>query len=284
MNGDDPLDALFDDLRQPATPSELANESNAIDALLTTMMPPKGSSMRLLSDSRRLRVASFVAAGILGFSGAAAAGPAVYDTVTGGEEPKTEESVEEPSDTVVDTTMATETTETETTTTSSVPDNDDSVVDPVVATTDGEIDELDEVDEVDEVDEGTTIVELVDDPDTEFDETTCAEGNHGQTVSSIAHETPSGPGKGQIVSEAAHSSCGKADKHDKESDDESDDQSEQESDDQSDQESDDQSDDDKPAKPSKADKPGKSGGHGSATQDGKGNSSNGKGGGKRQDG
>ena len=50
---------------------------------------------------------------------------------------------------------------------------------------------------------------LVDDPTTDFDETQCAEGNHGATVSSIAKETPPGPGHGDVVSEAAHSSCGK---------------------------------------------------------------------------
>ena len=36
--------------------------------------------------------------------------------------------------------------------------------------------------------------------------------NHGQYVKSVAQETPSGPGKGQIVSEAAKSSIGKPSK------------------------------------------------------------------------
>ena len=53
------------------------------------------------------------------------------------------------------------------------------------------------------------VAPLVDDPATEFDETQCAEGNHGATVSSIAKETPPGPGHGDEVSIAAHSSCGK---------------------------------------------------------------------------
>jgi hypothetical protein len=39
----------------------------------------------------------------------------------------------------------------------------------------------------------------------------CAEGNHGMTVSSVAHETPPGPGHGKAVSEAAWSTCGKGD-------------------------------------------------------------------------
>ena len=62
---------------------------------------------------------------------------------------------------------------------------------------------------------------LVDDPDTEFDETLCAEGNHGRTVSSVAQATEPGPGHGAVVSEAAHSSCGKT--GDDEADDEADD-------------------------------------------------------------
>ena len=37
----------------------------------------------------------------------------------------------------------------------------------------------------------------------------CAEGEHGQTVTSVVEGTESGPGKGQIVSEAARSDCGK---------------------------------------------------------------------------
>lgn len=292
MSGDDPLDALFEDLRQPATASELAGESTAVDAAVTAMMSTKGTSMHLLSNSRRLRVASFVAAGIIGFGGVAAAGPAVYDTVAGGDEPQTDQpvddGVDEPSDSV-ETTVAPETSVVETTTAPSVPENDDPELDPVLATTDDEVDVA--ID--DEDDAVTTSVALVDDPDTEFDETTCAEGNHGQTVSSIAHETPSGPGKGQIVSEAAHSSCGKLDKHDESDDDESDhesddDESDRESDDdESDHESDDESDhesDDKPNKPNKPGKPDKSDksdAHGSSAGGGKGNSSNGKG--KHQD-
>ena len=48
----------------------------------------------------------------------------------------------------------------------------------------------------------------------------CAEGNHGQTVTSVVEATESGPGKGQIVSAAAQSDCGK--NVDDEADDEAD--------------------------------------------------------------
>ena len=37
----------------------------------------------------------------------------------------------------------------------------------------------------------------------------CADGNHGMTVSSVAHATPPGPGHGEAVSAAAHSDFGK---------------------------------------------------------------------------
>ena len=63
----------------------------------------------------------------------------------------------------------------------------------------------------DDTTDDTVADTLVDDPATEFDETQCAEGNHGATVSSIAKETPPGPGHGDEVSIAAHSSCGKND-------------------------------------------------------------------------
>ncbi len=268
MNGDDSLDALFDELRQPATASELAGESNAVDAAVTALMSTKGTSMQILSSSRRLRVASFVAAGIIGFGGVAAAGPAVYDTVAGDNAPDTEEPAGEPSTTVVATTLAPEQSVTETTTTSSVLLNEDPETESDV---DSDIDPVPVAIDV-EVNEATTTVALIDDPDTKFDETTCAEGNHGQTVSSIAHETPSGPGKGQIVSEAAHSSCGKDDKHDDESDDD-----ESDDDESDDDESDD---DDKADKADKPSKPSKSEDRGNSAGGGKGNSSNGNGQGK----
>ncbi len=54
--------------------------------------------------------------------------------------------------------------------------------------------------------------ELGGDPAATTTETTdieCAEGNHGATVTSVVKATESGPGKGQIVSEAARSDCGK---------------------------------------------------------------------------
>jgi hypothetical protein len=55
-------------------------------------------------------------------------------------------------------------------------------------------------------------------PTDEGDDACAAAVNHGQYVSSIAKSTPSGPGKGAIVSEAAHSDCGKGGADDEASD------------------------------------------------------------------
>jgi hypothetical protein len=268
MNGDDSLDAFFDDLRQPATASELAGESKAVDSVVSSLISTKGTSMHILSNSRRLRVASFVAAGIIGFGGVAAAGPAVYDNVIGDDDSEIEETAEksvvEPSakqpDPEVETTLPPETTVEETTTTSSsVPDDDQDR-----ASVDAEVDGT------------TTTVLSVDDPDTAFNEDDCAEGNHGKTVSSVARATPSGPGKGQIVSEAAHSSCGKDDK-DADSDSDLDDSDIDDSDSDSD---DDDDESDRESRKDKSDKPEKSGGQGNS---GRGNSSKDNGGKNRDD-
>lgn len=197
MNGD-PLDSLFDDLRQPGTASELAAEDDAVAAITASRLSKKGTTMRTPSNVRHLRVASVIAAGIIGFGSVAAAGPAIVDTL-GSEPPTDDETVETslPPDTTVEPATTVETTEP--TTTTIAPETTVSAepteADTLIPAPDAERD----------VSAGT----LVDDPETAFDETTCAAGNHGKTVSSVAQATPSGPGKGQIVSAAAQSSCGK---------------------------------------------------------------------------
>ncbi len=64
------------------------------------------------------------------------------------------------------------------------------------------------------LDDGTNLGDETTDGETEGDEITegdeedgagQARENHGHAVSAVAHATPSGPGKGQIVSEAARS-------------------------------------------------------------------------------
>ena len=241
MKDPDRLQALFDALAQPATPSELADEAQTVDVVARAISVSKGSTMQIPSNSRRLRVASFLAAGIIGFGGVAAAGPAVFDTVTGEDDssggdlvvtstvpdvslPETTVPTTEPEATTTTEPEATTTTEPEATTTT----------EPEATTT------------TDVTDDEPS--ELVDDPDTDFDETECADGKHGKTVSSVAQATPSGPGKGAIVSEAAQSSCGKKEKSDKDNEAdgvETDDDSEDDDDSDEDDDSDDSEEDEK---------------------------------------
>ena len=248
MKDPDRLQALFDALAQPATPSELADEAQTVDVVARAISVSKGSTMQIPSNSRRLRVASFLAAGIIGFGGVAAAGPAVFDTVTGEDDssggdlvvtstvpdvslPETTVPTTEPEATTTTEPEATTTTEPEATTTT-------------VAGATGDVTD----------DEPS---ELVDDPDTDFDETECADGNHGKTVSSVAQATPSGPGKGAIVSEAAQSSCGKKEKSDKDNEAdgvETDDDSEDDDDSDEDDDSDDSDEDEKEKEKGKKEK------------------------------
>ena len=94
---------------------------------------------------------------------------------------------------------------------------------------------------------------LVDDPATSFDETQCAPGNHGKTVSSVAQSVPPGPGHGEQVSEAAHSSCGQEAKADKADDESAGDAADVDED--VDEDVDDDESDDGAGKPARADKP-----------------------------
>jgi hypothetical protein len=244
MNGPDRLQALFDALAQPATPSELADEAQTVDVVARAISVSKGSTMQIPSNSRRLRVASFLAAGIIGFGGVAAAGPAVFDSVTGADD-ATSVNLVAPStvpevslrETTVPTTKpeATTTTDPEATTTT----EPEATTSAVAAATGGVSDDEPSADGE------ASVTELVDDPDTDFDETECAPGNHGKTVSSVAQATPNGPGKGAIVSEAAQSSCGKGEKSDKEGDDDDGDEtSDDDGDETSDGDDGDDSDDD----------------------------------------
>ncbi|MGB9345303.1 MAG: hypothetical protein WCA90_04665, partial [Ilumatobacteraceae bacterium] len=68
----DELDGLLGRLRQPATPAELASETKTVDLMATTHRHAKGTTM---FSSRRTRVATIIAAGLIGFGGVAAASP-----------------------------------------------------------------------------------------------------------------------------------------------------------------------------------------------------------------
>ena len=150
-------------------------------------------STRTFGSPRSLRVVAVVAASLIGMGGIAAAGAATLrpsaDRGNVGSADTISDDIgvadTEADDTVADDSDADDTTTTTTTIPSPTTVADDTIADDI------------------------GVAPLVDDPATEFDETQCAEGNHGATVSSIAKETPPGPGHGDEVSIAAHSSCGK---------------------------------------------------------------------------
>ena len=210
----DPLDHLIHVLRSPAAPNELDGMEAAIDALhqamienLEPMMSPTSTPpLSPVGRRRRMPVATLIAAGVLGFAGVAAAGPGGLLSDNGSEAP----AASVPSDPFISTGTTVPATSTPDT---STPDT--SASETTTPTTDSDHDGTgttsaplsDDTTETSTAD--TTADSLVDDPATAFDETECAEGNHGKTVSSVAHAVEPGPGHGAAVSEAAHSSCGK---------------------------------------------------------------------------
>jgi hypothetical protein len=216
MSDFDDLDDLLGPLRSPATPAELASEQHVVD-LMAANHSSKGTTM---FTSRRARVATLIAAGIIGFGGVAAAGPAAYQLLEDSpaddqteieietEDPVTEEvaepEVEEPVE--------------------EVDQVDEEEQDLQDEEQEGEEEEQDvEQVEEEESEDPTLVAEeptTADDPDTFFDEENdCKPGNHGKTVSAAAH------GDADLATyeqrQVAQSSCGKmgdavADDHDDE--------------------------------------------------------------------
>jgi hypothetical protein len=182
----DPLNDLLRTLSAPARTDELVGEAEAVARMRSVVasVDVKEPPTMHASPSRRNRIATLVAAGVIGFGGVAAAGPGNFLP-----------SADDPFVTDVPEDKPTETTEPAATTSTAAATSTTTTTQPATAQT--------------VTTEALIVVPLVDDPTTEFDETLCAEGNHGKTVSSVAHATESGPGKGEIVSTAAHSSCGK---------------------------------------------------------------------------
>lgn len=207
----DDLEELLAELRAPAQPGELDGETSIV-AAMTSAHHASGVTTMTPGRSRRARVAAMIAAGVIGFGGVAAAGPGGFDVLGSGSPddttaPETSTTTTTSAPTTTSTTTSTTSTSTSTTTTTTSST-------AVTSTTSAE------------TTTPTSVVSAlsVDDPTTEFDETQCAEGNHGQTVSSVAQSVPPGPGHGEQVSIAAHSSCGKdADDRDADDDESSDD-------------------------------------------------------------
>jgi hypothetical protein len=174
------LDRIIGALRSAANASEMAGEDAALDAMASTLASTP-ATVRSIGSPRSLRVVAVVAASLIGMGGIAAAGAGTF-------RPSDDRGEIRSADTDVDTTIA------------------DTVVDTTIPGPETTVANLLAEPLVDEPLLGDP---LVDDPATEFDETECAEGNHGATVSSIAKQTPAGPGHGDEVSIAAQSSCGK---------------------------------------------------------------------------
>ena len=201
----DELDHIMGALRSPATSDELAGESVIVDRMYHAH-ESKGPTM---FTSRRTRVATRVAAGVLGFGSVAAAGPAAMQMLT--DQDQDQEQQEQPpapedGEVVVE-----------------QPEDDEEDGEEVVE--DGEEDGEEAKEAAEEVeivaeeaeDDTEKALELVDDPATDFfDESQCLPGNHGKTVSAVArgefeyYELDENMEKIEVeVRDAARSSCGK---------------------------------------------------------------------------
>jgi hypothetical protein len=196
MSDFDDLDDLFGQLRSPATPAELAAERDVVELMATAHPSSKATTM---FTSRRARVATLIAAGIIGFGGVAAAGPAAYNLL------ETDPPVDEP-EPVTEPEVEVE-----------VEVEVEKVTEPEV---EGEPEEKSGEDVVDTGEEqvatdpedptltAETPIPGVDDEDTLFDEANdCKLGNHGKTVSAAARGDADLAKYEQRV--VARSSCGK---------------------------------------------------------------------------
>jgi hypothetical protein len=198
----DPLDEMLNALRSPALPDEQRGRDASVESMRAALLDGSETTMPQPTSrsTRRLSVAAVVAAGVLGFAGVAAAGPG--GIFRGDDSPASTTSVAaSTTDVTADATTVPESTDDAPTTSAEPASTTTDEVSPATteAVPDGSTDD--------------TLADqpLVDDPATDFDETQCAAGNHGQTVSSVAQSVEPGPGHGQAVSEAAQSSCGKHD-------------------------------------------------------------------------
>ncbi len=175
-------------LRSPALPAEQVGEAAAVTAMLEVL-----STTRARVVGRRTRRGITIAAvtvASLGVGGLVAAGPGFFQAAANkvfiNDDPTTNGQDDE--------------------------NEDEDEQDEVSSTDDSSNDDQASDDTSDESDDPS--VEIAPqrsetDPANTSDEIICAEGNHGQTVSSVAHATEPGPDKGQIVSQAAQSDCGK---------------------------------------------------------------------------
>jgi hypothetical protein len=199
------LDEVFGPLRSPARPAELLQESAIVDLMANAHRTAEGKHM---FTSRRARIATLVAAGVLGFGGMAAASPSLGQF---GAPPAEVPPVEVPPVEVPPVEVP--------------PVGEAELVDEPEGA-DQQIEEQ-QVEEDQKVEEEPAVapfeetpVELVDDPDTNFVETSCEDGNHGKTVSAVArgdfdldkYAENNPEADIPTVVDAAQSSCGKTDR------------------------------------------------------------------------
>ena len=176
------LDDVFGPLRSVARPAELSQESATVDLMVNAHRTSEGKHML---TSRRARIATLVATGVLGFGGMAAASPKL-----GGDDPVLQDSTVESTE---DLTVVQEV-------------EPPAVPGPVAP---GPVDDVASV-MPEPVDDAEPAGDA--DPDIEFDESLCVvPGNHGKTVSAVArgdYDLGKFP-ESVTVTDAAHSSCGK---------------------------------------------------------------------------
>jgi hypothetical protein len=243
MSNSDDLNHVFGPLRSSATQAELADEMASVEAMAQAHTNSKGR-ISMLTNSKA-RVATLIAAGIIGFGGVAAAGPGGLSQTL--EVP--------PEETVVTTTATTVPEEQEEKDGSETTETTEVAETSVVTTTEAPPEEPEDPEESKET-SGANVVTApaVDDPDTDFfDETTCRDGNHGQTVSAVASglEEYAEEFADVEVRDAARSTCGKK------ADSEEEEGPESKQADSDDNDHNDDDDDDDEGKPEKDEKPGK---------------------------
>ncbi len=218
-------DALIAALRSPALPVEQVGEAAAVLAMLEVLSTTPARIVGL--RTRRGIAIAAVTIASLGVGGLVAAGPGFFQAAADKVFTNDEETTE-----TTETTEAPEEDEDELSESSSPSEELSS--DP----SDTEVAKLGDEVECAEGNHGKTVSSIAqatessddkgeivkaaaqsdcgkraDDEETPADDVesavVCAEGDHGQTVTSVVEGTESGPGKGQIVSEAAQSDCGK---------------------------------------------------------------------------
>ena len=216
-----PLTGVLDALRSPAQPHELAACGSVVSAMTaaTSTSAATTTAGPVLGRFSR-RAAALALAGVVAAGGVAAAATGTIDSVLGGEDPVVlEEPI--PNDELLpvacdDATSHGEFVSSAAQSTESGPGKGAAVSE--AAQSDCGKPEKDEEPAGEEpvVPEDVVEVEAPLEVEPEGEEPDpCADAdNHGEYVSGVAHDTPSGPDKGAAVSEAAQSDCGKAESGD----------------------------------------------------------------------